>query len=235
MQQLLDIFLHLDRHLDDFVRDHGAWTYALLFAIVFCETGLVVTPFLPGDSLLFAVGAISARGSLDVLSASVVLYAAAAIGDNVNYAIGRYIGPRIFRAEANTHWLGKLLSRKHLDRAHAFYERHGGKAVFLGHFVPIIRTFAPFVAGAGSMNYARFLLFNLTGVAAWVGICVGAGYAFGSREVVKNNFSLFVLGIVVVSLIPAVVEIIKGMKRPAAQGARESVEVSQATPPRGES
>lgn len=214
ISQFVALFKDLPGFLDSFIQAHGPWVYALLFAIVFVETGLIVMPFLPGDSLLFTVGALGARGSsLNVWTASGLLIAAAAIGDNVNYWTGRAVGPRVFRAESTTGFWSRVLNRKHLDRAHAFYERHGGKAVFLGHFVPIIRTFAPFVAGAGAMNYRTFILFNLTGVVAWVGLCVGAGYFFGNFEFVKKNFEMVVLGIIVVSLLPVAVEFVRAKAR----------------------
>lgn len=212
MQQFIDLFLHLDKHLLEFVREHGAMVYALLFLIVFCETGLVVTPFLPGDSLLFAAGAIAAAGDINVWLVMLLLIVAAVIGDAVNYAIGRCIGPRIFRKEESVGLLGKLMNRKHLDRAHSFYERHGGKAVVIGRFVPIVRTFVPFVAGAGSMNYSRFAFYNVLGAVLWVGLCTMAGYIFGNLPVIKENFSLIVLGIVVVSVIPVGIEILRSRR-----------------------
>jgi membrane-associated protein len=202
MQSLIELFLHLDVHLDDFVQQHGRWVYGLLFSIIFAETGLVVTPFLPGDSLLFAAGAIAARGKLDVAGLFVVLAGAAILGNTVNYSVGHYIGPRVFRSD-ETH---PLLNRQHLDRAHAFFEKYGGMAVVLTRFVPIIRTFVPFVAGAGAMRYSAFALFNVLGGTLWVGICLGAGYVFGNVPIVKKNFSLVALGIVAVSLMPMVVE-----------------------------
>ena len=202
MHSLIDLFLHLDVHLAEFVGRYGTWVYGLLFAIIFAETGLVVTPFLPGDSLLFASGALAATGALDVRWLFLLLAGAAILGNTVNYSVGHYIGPRVFRAD-ETH---PLLNRQHLDRAHAFFEKYGGMAVVLTRFVPIIRTFVPFVAGAGAMRYTAFALFNVFGGALWVGVCLGAGYAFGNVPVVKNNFSLVALGIVAVSLIPMVVE-----------------------------
>jgi membrane-associated protein len=209
MHELLDLFLHLDVHLDDFVARYGVWVYGLLFAIIFAETGLVVTPFLPGDSLLFAAGAIAARGKLDVSVLFLLLAGAAILGNTVNYSVGHFIGPRVFRAD-ETH---PLLNRQHLDRAHAFFEKYGGMAVVLTRFVPIIRTFVPFVAGAGAMRYSAFALFNVFGGVLWVGVCLGAGYAFGNVPVVKNNFSLVALGIVAVSLIPMVVEWIRHRRK----------------------
>ena len=209
MQSLIDLFLHLDRHLAEFVATYGAWVYGLIFSIVFAETGLVVTPFLPGDSLLFAAGALSATGVLDITIVVPLLIVAAVGGDAVNYSVGRFIGPRVFRAEDTSGTLHKLLNREHLDRAHAFFERHGGMAIVLARFVPIVRTFVPFVAGAGAMRYSAFAFYNVAGGVAWVGLCVGAGYAFGAVPVVKENFSLVALGIVAVSLIPMVVEFLR--------------------------
>jgi len=209
MQSLIDLFLHLDIHLDEFVQTYGRWVYGLLFTIIFAETGLVVTPFLPGDSLLFAAGAIAARGNLDIVGLFFLLAGAAILGNTVNYSVGHFIGPRVFRAD-ETH---PLLNRQHLDRAHAFFEKYGGMAVVLTRFVPIIRTFVPFVAGAGAMRYSAFALFNIFGGALWVGVCLGAGYAFGNVPVVKNNFSLVAIGIVAVSLIPMVVEWVRHKRK----------------------
>lgn len=209
MPDLIDLFLHLDVHLDDFVVRYGVWVYALLFAIIFAETGLVVTPFLPGDSLLFAAGAIAARGNLNVGFLFLLLAGAAILGNTVNYSVGHFVGPRVFRSD-ETH---PLLNRQHLDRAHAFFDKYGGMAVVLTRFVPIIRTFVPFVAGAGAMRYSAFALFNVFGGALWVGVCLGAGYAFGNVPVVKNNFSLVAIGIVAVSMIPMVVEWIRHRRK----------------------
>lgn len=213
MQLPIDLFLHLDRHLAEFIALHGPWVYGLLFLVVFAETGLVVTPFLPGDSLLFAVGALAARGALDLGLATLLLLSAAILGDTVNYAAGHFLGPRILTAEDRSGFRHRLLNRKHLDRTHAFFERYGGKAVVLGRFVPIVRTFVPFVAGAGSMRYSSFLAYNVIGALAWVGICVGAGYAFGNVPAVKDNFSFVVIGIVAVSMLPMAIEFIKGRRR----------------------
>ena len=207
LQTLIDVFLHLDRHLGEFAQANGAWTYGLLFAIVFLETGVVVTPFLPGDSLLFACGALAATQALNPGVLFVSLTVAAILGDTVNYSIGKAVGPRAFTGKI------RFLKREHLQRTHEFYERHGGKAIFLARFVPIIRTFAPFVAGIGTMSYPRFLAYNVTGAVAWVGGCLAAGYAFGNIPIVKENFSLVILGIVAVSLLPLVVEYIRHRKR----------------------
>lgn len=208
MSTFIDLFLHLDQHLAELVATYGPWVYGILFLIVFAETGLVVTPFLPGDSLLFAVGAMGAVGALDARIAAILLLVAAVLGDAVNYAVGRFVGPRIFRADAGEGLLDRALNRQHLARAHAFFEKHGGKAVVLGRFVPIVRTFVPFVAGAGAMDYPKFALYNVLGALAWVGVCLGAGYAFGNVPVVRDNFTLVALGIVAVSLLPMVFEIV---------------------------
>jgi membrane-associated protein len=213
IQALIDLFLHFDEHLAEFVARYGTLVYGFLFAIVFAETGLVVTPFLPGDSLLFAAGALSAAGALDVRVIVPLLIVAAIAGDAVNYSIGRYLGPRVFSAQDRSGLLHRMLNREHLDRAHAFFEHHGGKAIVIARFVPIIRTFVPFVAGAGAMRYSTFALYNVAGGLLWIGVCVGAGYAFGNVGVIKNNFSLVVLGIIAVSLVPVLLEWLKHMKK----------------------
>jgi membrane-associated protein len=204
ISKLIDIFLHLDKHLNEIIGQYGAWTYLILFVIIFCETGLVITPILPGDSLLFAAGALAALGSLDVFWLFVLLTIAAIIGDTVNYWIGHWVGPRIFHRE-NV----RFLNKKHLERTHEFYERYGGKTIIIARFVPIIRTFAPFVAGIGSMTYWRFIAYNIIGGVAWVAICVFAGYFFGNLEIVKNNFSLVIIAIVLISILPMAVEYIR--------------------------
>jgi membrane-associated protein len=209
MDTLIDLFLHLDTHLAQFVATYGAWVYGLLFLIVFAETGLVVTPFLPGDSLLFAAGALAAAGGLNVWVLVALLSVAAVLGDAVNYAAGRFVGPRVFSATDRASGWHRLLNREHLNRTRAFFEKYGAKAVVLGRFVPIVRTFVPFVAGAGSMTYATFAVYNVVGGLVWVGICTLAGYGFGTVPIVKNNFSLFALGIVFVSVIPIGVELIR--------------------------
>jgi membrane-associated protein len=209
MAELIELFLHLDRHLAEFVASYGIWVYALLFAIIFAETGLVVTPILPGDSLLFACGALAATGVLNVWVIVGLLVTAAILGDAVNYSVGNYAGPRIFNAEDSSSFWHRVLNRDHLRQAHEFFERHGGKAIVLGRFVPIVRTFVPFVAGAGTMTYASFAFYNVTGALVWVGICVGAGYAFGNVPVVQENFSLVALGIVVVSVLPVAYEMLQ--------------------------
>lgn len=213
LHQALDFLKNMDVHLAALAEENTFAVYALLFGIIFAETGLVVMPFLPGDSLLFTIGALSVSTEtrpavFNPLLISVVLIVAGILGDAVNYHLGKYFGPRIFRGEGVDTWWGKLLNRKHLDRAHAFYEKHGGKAVILGRFVPIVRTFVPFVAGAGTMNYRQFVVYNIVGAVLWVGICVGAGVLFGNIGIVKRNFELVVIGIIVVSLIPVFVEFI---------------------------
>lgn len=221
MSTFIDLFLHLDQHLAELVATYGLWIYGILFLIVFAETGLVVTPFLPGDSLLFAVGAMGAVGALDARIAAILLIIAAVLGDAVNYAIGRFVGPRVFTATAGEGLLDRALNREHLARAHVFFEKYGGKAVVLGRFVPIVRTFVPFVAGAGSMDYPQFALYNVLGALAWVGICLGAGYAFGNVPIARDNFTLVALGIVAVSLLPVLFEIL-GARRRARESQRSS-------------
>jgi len=203
LQQILDLFLHLDRHLADFIQSYGAWTYLVLTLVVFLETGIVITPFLPGDSLLFAAGALAATGGLDVWLLFLLLSAAAVAGDTVNYWIGQRVGPRAFAGKI------RFLKREHLDRTHQFYEKHGGKTIFLARFIPIIRTFAPFVAGIGGMSYPRFLAYNLVGGVVWVGVCLFAGYGFGNLPVVKENFSLVLMGIVTISVLPVAWEALR--------------------------
>ena len=200
LQTLLDLFLHLDTHLAEFTAQHGVGVYALLALVVFCETGLVVTPFLPGDSLLFVVGTLAAGGMLDFGTAAGVLWLAAVVGDSVNYAIGNAIGPRVY-SRPDSRWL----RQEHLARTRAFFERHGGKTIVLARFVPIVRTFAPFVAGVGSMQYRRFLAYNVAGAAVWVLLFMTAGVLFGQIPWVKSNLTLIALGIVVVSLLPVAV------------------------------
>ena len=207
--QLLDYVLHLDRYLNQWAADLGGWTYLLLFIIVFCETGLVVTPFLPGDSLLFAVGALAATdGSpIDVVTVMVALSAAAILGDAVNYSIGRRIGPKVFRREDSV-----LLNKKHLERTRNFYEKHGGKTIVLARFIPIIRTFAPFVAGIGKMEYPRFALYNITGGIGWVVSVTLLGYFFGNIPIVKENFAVVLVAIVVISVLPVGIELWRARK-----------------------
>jgi len=201
---LIDLILHLDRHLASLIESYGLWTYLILFLIIFAETGLVVTPVLPGDSLLFAAGTFAGRGSLNPLLLFAILSAAAILGDTVNYWVGKYLGEHFVRGRGR-----RWIKQEHLDRTHAFFEKYGGKTIILARFVPFVRTFAPFVAGIGTMNYAKFLAYNVIGGLLWVGICVAAGYLFGGLPIVQNNFSLVILAIVIVSLIPAVVELLR--------------------------
>jgi len=198
-----DWIVHLDAHLADFVRLHGAWVYALLFLIVFCETGLVVTPFLPGDSLLFVAGAIAAVGDMNIVAVVATLTSAALCGDNVNYWVGRFVGPRVFTLQS------RWLNARHLQRAHDFYERHGGKTIILARFVPIVRTYAPFVAGIGAMPYLRYLAFCVAGAVVWVGSLCSVGYFFGNIPMVKNNLTAVILLIVFLSISPGIIAWLK--------------------------
>nr|NLD40176.1 DedA family protein [Actinomycetales bacterium] len=200
MEAVLDFLLHFDAHLLKLVVRHGVWIYGLLFLIVFLETGVVVTPFLPGDSLLFAAGSVAAVGGIDLGLTWLLLAVAAILGDTVNYWIGHRVGPRAFSAD------GRFLKRRYLERTERFYEKHGGTTIVLARFVPIVRTFAPFVAGVGSMRYRRFLAYNVGGGVVWTGLFLGAGFAFGNVPVVKENFKIVIVAIVVVSVIPMVVE-----------------------------
>jgi membrane-associated protein len=200
----IDFFLHAERHLEWFIKNYDFWIYALLFAIIFCETGLIVTPFLPGDSLLFAVGALAGKQLIQVEIVTPLLLVAAILGDAVNYSIGKWMGPKVFQYESS-----RFLNKAHLMKAHAFYERYGGRAIILARFVPIVRTFAPFVAGVGSMTYSKFALYNVSGAFLWVGIFLGGGYYFGGLEIVQKNMKLVILGIIVVSVLPIVWEFAK--------------------------
>jgi len=210
LSTLVDLFLHLDRHLSDVVGRYGTGTYVLLCLIIYCETGLVVTPFLPGDSLLFGAGAIAALGALDPVVLVLLIAASAVAGDNTNYWIGRWVGPRAFSGKV------RFLNRRYLDRTHAFYEKHGGKTVVLARFAPILRTFAPFVAGVGAMHYPRFLQFSILGSLLWVPLFVLGGYFFGNLPVVRENFSLVILAIIVLSLMPAAIEGVRAWRRAGA-------------------
>jgi membrane-associated protein len=200
---LIDILVHLDEYLAEVVQNYGVWTYLLLFIVIFCETGLVITPFLPGDSLLFAAGALAALGGLNIVWLIILLSLTAILGDTVNYWIGNYIGPRAFSGNI------RFLRKEYLDRTHAFYERHGGKTIILARFIPIVRTFAPFVAGIGAMIYGRFLTYNIVGGIAWVMLFTLAGYYFGNLPVVQHNFSLVIVAIIAISLAPMVFEFLK--------------------------
>jgi membrane-associated protein len=202
-----EILLHLDTHLDWVIRNYGFWTYGILFLIIFLETGLVVTPFLPGDSLLFAGGTFAALGSLDVKWLVVFLSSAAIAGDTVNYWIGHATGPKVFTKEKS-----RFLNKKYLDRTHQFYEKYGGKTIIIARFIPIIRTFAPFVAGIGSMTYGRFITYNITGGVAWVLILVLVGYFFGNIPFIKHNFSLAIAAIIFLSILPGIIEFLRHRK-----------------------
>jgi membrane-associated protein len=210
LRTLIDLFVHLDQHLSRVISDYGTWTHLILFLIVFCETGLVITPFLPGDSLLFAAGTFAALGALDLWLLVLLLIFAAILGDTVNYWVGAYIGPRAFGGNI------RFLRKEYLDRTHAFYERHGGKTIILARFVPIIRTFAPFVAGVGAMSYPRFLTYNVVGAVLWVGLFVLGGYFFGNIPTVRENFTLVILVIIALSVLPIAVEALRARRsRPA--------------------
>jgi membrane-associated protein len=213
MAQLIDFVLHFDRYLLQFVQMYGVWVYGILFVIVFAETGLVVTPFLPGDSLLFAVGALSATGVLNPWICYFLLIAAAILGDAVNYSIGRRIGPRLLGLGDGPAFSHRFINAQHIKRAHEFFELHGGKAVVLARFVPIVRTFLPFVAGAAEMRRSEFLFYNIAGGIGWVTICMGAGFLFGNVPIIKDNFTLVTIGIVIVSVLPMVFEVIKHRKQ----------------------
>ncbi len=217
VQLAIDFVLHLDRHLAEIVRDYGTWTYGLLVLIIFCETGLVFTPFLPGDSLLFAAGALAGAGTLSQGLLFALLTAAAILGDNCNYWIGRYLGDRILNART-----ARLIKKEHIERTHTFFERYGTKTIIIARFVPIVRTFTPFVAGLGRMTYRRFLPYDIAGGLLWVGSCTFAGYFFGGLQVVKDNFSLVILAIIIISLLPAIATFVQAR-----------VSTTGATPARG--
>jgi membrane-associated protein len=208
MEVIVDFILHIDVHLAAITAEYGIWTYAILFLIIFAETGLVVAPFLPGDSLLFAAGAICALGSMDVTTMISLLIVAAVVGDGVNYAIGARLGPRVFRSESSR-WFNK----EHLVKTQAFYEKHGGKTIIIARFMPFVRTFAPFVAGIGAMKYPRFLAYNIIGAVLWVGGFSLLGYLFGNQPAVKSNFTLVILAIVVISVLPMIIEFVRSRRR----------------------
>jgi len=218
IHHLIDFILHLDKHLGGLIAQYGAWTYVILLVIIFCETGLVVTPFLPGDSLLFAVGALAATGSLDLATVMILLSLAAIAGDTVNYWIGAYIGPKAFHYENS-----RFFKKEHLIRTHEFYERHGGKTIIIARFMPIIRTFAPFVAGIGKMNYGYFLSYNVVGGILWICLFLLGGYFFGNIPVVKKNFTLVIFVIIFLSILPGIIEYLRHRKRSRqdAEGARK--------------
>ncbi len=204
LNSLLDIFLHIDQYLNQIIQDYGFWTYALLFFIIFMETGFVITPFLPGDSLLFAAGTFAAIGSLNVWLLWAVCFVAAVLGDTVNYWIGNAVGPRAF--ETNI----RFLKREYLDKTQRFYDKHGGKTIVLARFVPIVRTFAPFVAGVGTMDYRRFITYNVVGAFLWTGIFIWLGYFFGNIPFVQENFELVIILIIFISVVPMVIEYVRG-------------------------
>lgn len=205
---VIDFFLHLDRHLGDIISQYGFWTYLILFLIIFCETGLVVTPFLPGDSLLFAAGALAVTTSLHVVATFILLTIAAIAGNTTNYWIGYYVGPRVFHKK-NV----RFLNREYLDRAHRFYEKYGAKTIIFARFIPIIRTFAPFVAGIGSMTLRRFMAYNISAGIAWVGIFLFGGYFFGNIPAVKRHFTLVIFAIIIVSGLPPIIEFVRSKSR----------------------
>ena len=213
LRQFVDLFLHLDKHLTDVVNEYHTLTYLILFAIIFAETGLVVVPFLPGDSLLFMAGSLCAldNAELNVGYTFVILLAAAILGDTVNYSVGKAVGPRAFSGKV------PFLKQSHLQQTQAFFAKYGGKTIIMARFVPIVRTFAPFVAGVGTMHYGQFILYNVVGGLLWVGICLGAGYWFGNIPVVKQNFSLVVLAIIGISLLPILLEALKARRGKATQ------------------
>lgn len=210
LQYLLDLILHLDKHLDVIINNYGIWTYVILFLIVFCETGLVITPILPGDSLLFAAGALAGRGGLNVHLLALGLIVAAILGDAVNYMVGHYIGPKVFEKRDS-----KIFRPEYLEKTQKFYEKYGGKTIIIARFVPIVRTFAPFLAGVGKMNYFKFAMYNVTGALLWVLSLTYAGYAFGEVPLIKNNFGLVIIAIIIISILPAVIEIIRAKRAEA--------------------
>lgn len=205
---LIDFILHIEVHLDQIIRDYQSWTYGIIFLIIFLETGVVVTPFLPGDSLLFALGAFAAKGSFDFWIMSILLIIAAIIGDSVNYSIGRYFGKKFLELERIP-----LIKKAHIEKAHKFYEKHGPKTIILARFIPIVRTFAPFVAGVGEMNYSKFMSYNVVGAILWVMSFMTLGYIFGNLEVVQSNFKLVILAIIILSILPGVVEFVREKRR----------------------
>lgn len=203
--KVINMFLHLDKHLNIVIQNYGVWTYLIIFLIIFCETGLVITPLLPGDSLLFAAGSFAGMGMLDVRLLFLILSVAAILGDSVNYYIGRYMGPKVFQ-KGNS----RIFKKEYLDKTHKFYEKYGGKTIILARFIPIVRTFAPFVAGVGNMSYGRFAVYNITGGIVWVGLFVFGGYYFGGLQIVRQNFTIVILAIIFISIIPGIVSLFRG-------------------------
>ncbi|MEK6792173.1 MAG: DedA family protein [Deltaproteobacteria bacterium] len=210
IKHVIDIFLHLDVHLSAITAQYGIWTYAILFLVIFCETGLVVTPFLPGDSLLFVIGNLAALGALDLQTLLILLIIAAILGDSVNYGIGNYIGPKAFSGT----W-SRIFKKEYLEKTERFYAKYGGKTIIFARFVPIIRTFAPFIAGVGSMSYARFIIFNITGGVLWIASFTLAGYFFGSIPIIRKNFTLIILSIIVISILPGIIEYMRHRRKAA--------------------
>ncbi len=202
--QFIELFLHLDKSLSSVIQTYGSTTYIILFLVILCETGLVVLPFLPGDSLLFAAGAFAAKGDINIATLFMILCVAAILGDSINYEVGRLIGPRIAQREKS-----RYVNKEHIDKTHQFYEKYGAKTIIIARFIPIIRTFAPFVAGLGTMSYKKFLQYNVIGGVAWVAICLFAGYLFGNIPLVKQNFTAVIFAIIIVSILPAVIEYIR--------------------------
>ena len=200
LQYLIDLFLHLDKHLHEIISNYGTLTYVILFGVIFAETGFVLTPFLPGDSLLFAAGTFAALGSLNVHLLFLLLTVAAILGDTVNYWVGSYLGPKVFDKKI------RFLKKEHLEKTHQFYEKHGGKTIIIARFVPIIRTFAPFVAGIGAMTYSKFILYNIAGAILWCALFIYGGYFFGNLPIVKNNFSIVIVVIIFISILPGIIE-----------------------------
>jgi membrane-associated protein len=207
LSKVVDFVLHLDVHLSALIQQYGLWTYVILFVVIFCETGLVVTPFLPGDSLIFAAGTFAARGDLNVLGLFLILSAAAVLGDTANYWIGKIIGPKVFQKENS-----RIFKKAYLERTHNFYEKYGAETIIIARFVPIVRTFAPFVAGIGRMSYGKFLSYNIIGGIGWVALFTFGGYFFGNIPFVRKNFSLVIIVIIIISLLPAAIEILKHRK-----------------------
>ena len=211
LKDFIEIFLHLDKHLSAVIQAYGGWTYVILLLIIFCETGLVVTPIFPGDSLLFAIGSFAALGSLELEYLLIGLTIAAILGDSVNYAIGHYMGPKVFSKKDS-----RIFRKEYLDKTHRFYEKYGAKTIILARFVPIVRTFAPFVAGIGAMSYGKFLTYNIVGGVLWISLFVLGGYFFGGLPIVKQNFTLVILAIIALSVMPGVIEFIRARRQPAA-------------------
>jgi membrane-associated protein len=221
MGTIIDFVLHLDKHLGLILESAGLWSYLLFFAVVFAETGLVITPFLPGDSLVFTLGTLAATGSLNIVWVFVILSAAAILGDSANYAVGKYFGSIILKKQGA--W---FLKKEHIERTHRFYEKYGSKTIVLARFVPIVRTFAPFVAGVGRMSYAHFLTYNVAGGLLWITLFAFGGYFFGNIPVVKNNFGIVIIAIIIISILPAVIEVWKERRRPPVEGAVDNVQQS---------